>query len=238
MSLTREADVLVPGRIDPRARPEIVALLASAGLRPMGDEGAAAVWSDAAEHERAAEFFIPHHGTARDVGRVRPIAEQPGLGAVSLTDLDLLAAHTTTLQVPAAKKDNVAHLPVRVPTLGAFVVAKAATYLKRRGTSTDPTDSRGKFAKDVLYIRDVLAAGEEIVAVLQGEWTQIRESGALEREYIRYARTQLTFLAGREPSPALGVAAEMLAERDGVSLTAARADILGHIMDLIEMLDD
>lgn len=237
MSLTREADVLVPGQIDPRERPDIVSLLTGAGFRPMDDEAAAAVWSDVVENERAIEFFIPHHGTARDLGHVRPIAEQPGLGAVSLTDLDLLAAHTATLLVPTALAGDGARLPVRVPTLGAFVVAKAATYLKRGASAAEPTHSRGKFAKDVLYIRDILAAGEQVVALLQGEWTQIRESGESGRQYVRYARTQLTFLVDREPTPVLGVAAEMLAERDDLSITAARADVQGHITDLLEMLD-
>jgi len=65
------------------------------------------------------------------LGQIVPIRAQPGMGAISVTALDVMQRHTRVLPVLARDPDG-AQSPVnlRVPVLGAYVLNKAATFAK------------------------------------------------------------------------------------------------------------
>jgi hypothetical protein len=240
LSRTGEVDVLVTRAIDAAGRPSIPAILEAAGFRPVGDSGPAAVWAKDPARGEMIEFLVPHVGTAKQLGGVQPLPSQPGLGALSLTDLTLLQAHTTTLDVPV----TVAVAPprtlaVRVPTLGAYAVTKAATFPKRSpiAGAAGVVTSNPKRAKDVLYLRDLMAAGDEVVARIEEDAQRIRRSSKPDREYVHYAANNLSLLFGREPTADVKAVTAMLAERDGVSVADATADVIGHLTDLREVLE-
>ncbi len=54
-----------------------------------------------------------------------------------------------------------------MPTLGAHVVNKSATFNKR--SAVTDRGSNPKRAKDLLYLRDVMADGDDVTAVGESE---------------------------------------------------------------------
>jgi hypothetical protein len=228
LSGTAEVDVLLPASAPAAERPPLGEILTSAGFR---SSNGGAVWENDPATGEKVEFFVPHTGIAASQGVVRPVADQSGVGAFALTDLDVLSEHTRILPVPMTVQEGPpVELSVRVPTLGAYLVAKACTFLKR-SPIMDGTMSRR--AKDLVYIRDVMAAGEEVVRRVEADVIEMRHRAGGDRR-LEYAVSQLALLNDRHP--ALVEAAQELAERDLVPESQARSDVLGHVHDLHDLL--
>ena len=232
LSGTGEVDVLLPDATVLAQRPPLADVLRDAGFESDAD---GAVWANEPVTGEKIEFFVPHQGIAKTLGRPRAIGGQAGVGAIPLTDLTLLGAHTRPLLVPVtiASQPN-ATLTVRVPSLGAYVVAKASTFMKRPHAALQ--GGRSRRAKDLVYIRDVAAAGDEVMTQVERDIAEIRELGPVVEAQLDYARSQLLLL--NEQSAVLREAAEELSERDAIPLDAALQDVRGHLADVREILPD
>jgi hypothetical protein len=231
LALTEELDILVGSSDKPADPMNIADTLAAAGFTPVGEHGA--VWENVADRGQRIEFMTPHKGPAASVGTVGAVEGQPGIAAVMLEGLELLDHFTRTVEIPVqAPESNLESLAVRIPLLGAYVVHKAATFPRRPGESGSPGKPRK--AKDVLYLRDIMAGGVQPVTEMERDLETI----AADRwgTVMRTARNNLYRELDGRASAALTEAAEILAERDRVSLDFAEADIRGHLTDLYEIL--
>lgn len=224
-SLTAEADLVVPGRLPPGDRPPVAEILDAAGYHRL--PAAAAVWEKAPEHGERIEFFQIHRGPASRLSTIRPVEDQPGLEALSLDQLWILGAFTDVLLIPAPE-DGAPPAPARVPLLGAFALNKANTFGLRGGG-----DGALKSAKDLLYLRDVMAAGERAATTLEIDLDTMLASGEARRvrDHIRRGVVHLENVAPRFHA----LTGDALSERDGVDAAVARADVEGHLTDLIEL---
>lgn len=191
----------------------------------------APVWTRDLERGEKIEFLVPFQTPAMGRGTAIPIENQPGLGALALSrDADLLLRHTTLLSVPAGLADQpTRRLDVRVPTLGAYVINKALTFYDR------PPGTGGvgsKRSKDLLYLRDIAAAGAAVVSRVETDLEDIVRSDSLAHSQIALVRVRLTTaLAGD-----LSEVAEMLSVREGLPMRAAESDVRGYLTDLLESL--
>jgi hypothetical protein len=118
-------------------------------------------------------------------------------------------------------------LGVRVPTLGAFVLNKGNTFNLRGGA-----DARMKGGKDLLYLRDIMAAGPPALDVFEQDLAAVAAAGGRSSAAVRRAAHHLRHVAPGYYEPA----AEILAERDGIHGAAARGDVEGHLTDLAEVV--
>jgi hypothetical protein len=197
----------------------------------------AAVWAKEPEAGEKIEFLISHSGTFRTLGEVRAIADQPGLGAIALDGLWLLRQHAAVLAVRIiGGNDEKDTLNVFVPRLGAYTVNKAASFSKRldvRGGSNP------KRAKDLVYVRDLMAAGGDVVTRIADDIADIVQSERRSSLYLRGAASNVDLLVRGSWADEMAEAAAMLLERDGItSIEAALADIRGYITDLGDLLKD
>lgn len=110
---------------------------------------------------------------------------------------------------------------VRVPTIGAFVLNKGNTFHLRGGRDAA-----------VLYLRDIVAAGERMVEVLEHDLDSIVEVGGTAATAVQRAAYHLRHVAPRY----YGAAAEILGERDGLDAAAARGDLEGYLTDVAEIV--
>lgn len=237
-SRTAELDVLLIPPLPAGDRPPLAKVLTDARLHPADQSAAAAVWEGDPHLGEVIEFLVPHEGTARQVGRVRSVDGQAGIGGISLPDVDLLHQHSVTLNVPVIGVDEaITTLRVRVPRLGAYLTGKAATFFKRQQmpTATGAARAEQKRAKDLLYIRDLMAAGPEVESRIRSDLAELRKT-TRGRNWVSYGATQLGLLLGGSNDILLEEAAAMLAERDGLSPERAKADLRGHLTDARETL--
>lgn len=237
ISRTGELDVLVIPPLATGQRPTLQEVLTNAGFRPVEQTGGA-VWQAEPERGEVIEFLVPHEGTARQVGRVTSVSGQPGIGGIALPDLDLLSRYALELELPiAARGGTLTSIRIRVPTLGAYLTAKAATFFQRRQTplGSSEDDSEDKRAKDLLYIRDLMAAGPDVTSRITSDLAELRKSKE-GQSWVRYAANQLALLLRGRDQTLPDEAAAMLAERDSRSVETARADLTGHLTDAREML--
>jgi hypothetical protein len=161
------------------------------------------------------------------------VAGQPGVGAIALTDMDIMMNHTTTLRVPITGDRNADTLTVRVPLLGAYITTKAATFVKRRPTiENEITTANPKAAKDLVYVRDLMAAGDEVTDRITAEIEGLRKHSKGNREYLGIAEARLTDVLRSDPRGVIELAAREIAERDRVTAGVARADMIGHLHGL------
>lgn len=233
LSGTGELDVLIASTIDLAGRPPLAALLRDAGFSDSA-ETRGAVWTNAPATGEKIEFFVPHTGMASSVGKIRSLRGQSGMAAIQLTDLELMHAHTRDLLLPIAiASRSPVTLTVRVPTLGAYLVAKASTFLKRPAGGPDLPHARR--AKDLVYIRDVMAAGPEVVTQVEHDLADVARAGDAGRRGIEYAANSLRLV--NDMSGALEDAALELAERDGLLIDDARRSVTGFLGDLREILE-
>ena len=231
LSGTAELDVLVTEFDDRVDRAPLATILRAADLEPEATS-LGAVWTRGLGTGEKIEFFVPHDGMPRSIGKPRRLAAQEDIGAIQLTDLDMLRRHTRQLTVPVRVADEgTAALGVVLPTLGAYLVAKASTFMRRTGATHG--DDRAKRPKDIVYMRDVMAASKEVVAQVERDIDELRRSGYAEQ--LRHASNQLSILSGA--SPVLDQAAHELAERDGLPFEAARMDLEGYVADLRGIVD-
>lgn len=225
-SRTGEADLVLPSGLRRGDRRPIVELLEEAGFEPLED--ARVVWARDPEHGEKIEFFQPHSGTARSRGRPTRPPEQPGLGALALDHLWIMERFTEPLLIPGPEAGS-PDAPVRVPLLGAYVLNKANTFNLRSGP-----DAPLKAGKDLLYLRDIMAAGRQAERVVEEDLEAMLAddaNGRVKRELDR-AHSHLHIAAHRY----YGEAARILAEREGLDEAAARADVEGHVRDLTDLL--
>lgn len=231
LALTTEVDVMTERALPAGERPPLSQLLREGGFEPRARVGGLAVWEGDLKAGEKVEFLVEHRGTALQIGNVVPVAGQPGLGAISLPGLAVMMRFRQPLKIPFATDGSEA-LDVWVPRLGAYLVNKAQTYAARRAAA-DGGDSKG--GKDLLYVRDLMAAGTEVVRRVESDLAEI---AARDREAVRRAATLLSLATGGAQAE-LRSAARMLAEREpGFSREAAVADMRGHLADARELLDD
>ena len=234
LSLTAEVDVLVTPNLPRDGRMSLADLLEEAGFRPTNSNDSAAVWVNDPERGEKIEFFVPHSGTIRNLNQVIPIGSQDRIGAIALSSLDVMQRHTILLAVPAVSStDEHATANIRVPLLGAYLLNKAATF-NRRSPLTDggPNPKR---AKDLLYLRDVMAANAETVQQIENDVGKILRGDPVVQHLADTAANNVDCVA-RFDKAVLRETAEMLAERDTMSVDAGVADIQGHLLDLSEIL--
>jgi hypothetical protein len=239
-SLTAELDVLVVPPLPAGDRSRLDDTLRAAGLTPQRASGPSAVWAAALESGEMIEFLTPHTGTATQQGSTIAVPGHGDVGAITLTGIGLLAAHTTTMSIPIGQFDGrTQHVDVRIPRLGAYVINKAATFVARRPHADGPNP---KQAKDLVYIHDVMAAGEAVRRRVEGDIQDIWKRSAsksADRQAIRTARNNLTLaLRGAIAQVLLPAAATQLSARDRISVTDAEARIRGFLTDLTETLDE
>lgn len=231
LALTEELDILVGSSDKPAAPKNIAEALVAAEFTPVGESGA--VWARAADRGRRVEFLTPHRGPAATLGTVTEVDGQPGIAALMLEGLELLGRFTRTVEMPVQTSEGrLESVAVRVPTLGAYVVQKAATYPRRPGEHGSPGNPRK--AKDILYLRDIMAGGAQVVGEMKGDLEVIAFDGW--GTVMRTARNNLYRELGGGTSATLAEAAEILSERNRVPQDAAEADIRGHLTDLQEIL--
>jgi hypothetical protein len=243
-SLTTEADILLPTNLDSSTRPDLASVLRDSGFSPEGGGSSAAVWvRDASRGERI-EFLIGHKVPARHQGRSTSVPGQRGIDAIAFGSLGILERHTAMLLLPLANAIAVTSpslvqptvLPVRVPCLGAFVINKAATFPLRLGTGSATT--RLEAAKDILYLRDVFAAGRSVVGAVRDDLKRIVATDSLAETLVRRGASNLSGLSRGALRSLLDQVAMMRHERElAVTTAAARADAEGYLHDASAMLE-
>jgi len=238
-SLTAEVDVLVDRPLLSGQRPSIPELLRRANFRPSAAVGGLAIWEGDVRAGEKIEFLVPHRGTSRQMGTVVPVPDQSGMSAISLAGLELMWQFKQKLAVPVATDRDQRALDAWVPTLGAYTVNKASTFLARR---EDPGGGSPKRAKDLLYLRDLMAAGPEVVARIQSDLADMvrdRSTPGRVRDALGYARNTLKLAFTDETRRIVDGVAGMLVEREpGFSHEAALAEVQGHLTDLVEVLSE
>jgi hypothetical protein len=223
-SRTTEADLLLPATMRRHGRRPLVEILREAGFDQRGVGGV--IWTRApAERGEVIEFMQSFHGPARNRGAPGRVADQPGLRALTLDHLRVMEEFTQTIFLSPSR--GCAGLEVRIPTLGAFVLNKANTFHLRGGD-----DAGVKAGKDLLYLRDVLAAGDRPLTVLEEDLDTIARATGNDAT-IRRAAHHLRHLAPRYHRAVAGI----LSERDGLDPAAARADVEGHLEDAAEIVE-
>lgn len=207
-------------------RSPIASVLEAAGFRPTGETGV--IWTREPERGETIEFLQPVKGPAFSRGRPADIPDQPGLRALALDRLWVLGAFTEGLILPP-ETDAGHTVHVRVPVLGAFVLNKANTFGLRGGE-----DGPEKGGKDLLYLRDVMAAGEGSTSEVETDLEGML--GSAERRRASASLRRAAYHLRHVTRPLRGIAARILAEREGIDVASARADVEGHLTDLVELL--
>jgi hypothetical protein len=228
--LTAEVDVLLERPLPAGERASIADILRDAGFQPTTDGAGSAVWVGDVASGEMIEFLIPHTGTARQIGDTVPVAAQPGLRAISLPGLDLMQRFKQTLPVPVITNAGSVVLPVNVPRLGAYLVNKASTFTHRQPHALGGS----KRYKDLLYLRDVMAAGAEVVRHVRRELADMAGDNKAAGE-IRTATNNLRLVNGSFEAE-MKMAAAALREREpGRSQESVSAELRGHLEDLLDM---
>ncbi len=232
-SLTTEVDVLVDRPLPAGDRAPIPKILRAAGFQPSTDVGGSAVWVGDVQSGEMIEFLVPHTGTARQQGDTVPVAAQAGLRAISLPGLALMRRYTRQLPVPVETDAGECVLAVTVPWLGAYVVNKASTFVRRQAHATGGS----KRFKDLLYLRDIGAAGNEVLAQVQRDLAGMARDRSVAGEISTATNNLRLAVDGSYPGEMLEAVAS-LRERELVpSDTAALADFRGRLADLLDLLE-
>lgn len=222
---TTELDVLVGPVLDPKGRPKLRELLERARIRPARPGSFPADWVSQDTDVTVIEFLMARPGPAV-TDSPRQVDMQGYLGAILIDDAEVLGAFTCELVVRLDEEQ----WTIRVPTLGAWAIGKALTFGAHQAP-VDPTPSADKRAKDLLYLRDLIHAGPEVQQQLT------RDLGTLVSSRLGRQIAERTL--GRLAAPselAVTNAAARLAERDGRAFAVARAEIVGAMLELSEMV--
>lgn len=233
-SLTMEVDVLVSRPLAPGDRPSIPEILRGSGFHPSTDLGGSAVWVGDVQSGEMIEFLVPHTGTARQMGDTVPVAAQNGLRAISLPGLGLMQRYRRRLPMPVDTDAGEAVLDVGVPWLGAYVVNKASTFAARRAHALGGS----KRPKDLLYLRDLAAAGGEVLERIADDLREMARDRTAAGE-IRTAASHLRLAVnGGYPAEMLEAVAALRERDGGPSDTAGLADFRGYLADLLDVLSE
>lgn len=231
VSFTNEVDVLTQPDLPVREQ-TLEETLRDHQFAPGRDDDASAVWTQAGANGAEIEFLCPMIGPARSSGMTKALPGHGHVGTIQLEGLQLLLDFTQVLAIPVMAPGQVGHVDVRVPTLGAYVVNKAETFPQRRPYLRGDNPKR---AKDVLYLRDVAAAGG---GVLERVSSDVRSMTKKRLFNVRSARNNLLMTVNRSlAQESVANAAEILGQREGQEVDAASADILGNLQDLLEVVD-
>lgn len=240
-SRTLELDVALPAAgVPAEQRPLLVEVLRAAGLAPehesMAPQSSAAAWSGDPTSGAMIEFLMPQRGPRRGVARPQSVTGQPGLMAVPLVGLELLWRTPHWMQLPGTPD-----VSLQVPALGMYVLNKAMTFplrVPRTGERINP-----KQGKDLVYLHDCALAGPRIVQsivhdieVRYAEDAALPLGAALVRNAVDKAISNLELSQCGNFSAGLEDAAGQLSERERITLTTARATLLGALADLCEIL--
>lgn len=236
LSLTSELDLLVNRHLARAGRRSLPQIPTGAGFEQAPGSSVNAVWARQADVGELIEFLVPFAGQPRRGQATVPVQGQPGLAAIPLHHVDLLARHTTVLRIPILALGAEEMLDVHVPTLGAYTINKAYTF-SRRGAPNDPRDAP-KSAKDLLYLHDLMAAGAEVVDRIVHDVTAVAGGSPADANQVRGAASHLGLaLGGGELGWHLDDTVSMLMERTGArDRSTARAILLGHLADLHDIL--
>jgi hypothetical protein len=231
-TLTFELDVLVPRPLPSEGRPLLAEVLRHSAFRPEGGS-LPAVWVRDLNAGEKIEFLTPHRGTAHGQGRVVAVPEQPGLGAIPLAELDVMVRHTRTLTLPPRAGSPA--VEVQVPTLGAYVVNKGLTFLRRRPRTGEP--GVPKLAKDLLYLRDLAASGDAVITAVTRDLDAIAQSGLHAAGAVREAAMNLRMVTDGHLSHHLAATAQMVVTRGLTGSPALEeARTRAFLLDLHELL--
>jgi hypothetical protein len=234
LSLTTEADLLIDATVHEQGRPSLVDLLRHAGFEPTTDGPSAAIWETTDPEPLRIEFLVQHLGPEASRRQLRAVATQRGIGAIPLTDLTVLSRFVRELSLPRLEPGASPTIVVRVPTLGAYVVNKAATFAQR------PRAADGSHAlagKDLVYLRDLIAAGPDVRAQIAADLAVIVQDKSV-LATTRTACRAVQNLQTHWPAAAIDAAVRELAARDQVSdHDVARADLLGSLGALGDIFD-
>jgi hypothetical protein len=230
LSFTSEVDVLAPNRLTRNERPLLREILDAAHFRPAQSPEMSAIWEGDVERGERIEFFVVRNGPLIKADAPTPIADQQMIGAIPLDTLDLLQRNAAVLAVPTTLPNgDVRTVQVRVPQLGAYALNKCQTFNRRLSSAT--TEGAQKRVKDLLYLRDLMAAGNEVVKRIRHD---IANYLPAEQHEVDSAINALHLIL-RPPKVALFTeVGHILAERDGINPAAARADVQGYLTDLAE----
>ncbi len=228
---TEELDLLVHPPLRRSEGRTMADALRERGLRPVGEGTVAAVWASETDPGERIEFFVEHVCPGATLASVHRVEEGGGVGALSLRGLWLLRDHSTKLSVPLGRyRGKIRTAEVTVPDLGAFVVQKAASFPRR--------PEGVKQAKDLFYLFEIMAAGETVQSEVERMVAEISaESGAAAQE-VRTACHNVESVLREEGAlrQLLEPTAEMVSERYGIEMAAARARLEGYLRDFFEIL--
>lgn len=232
-TLTFELDLVIRRPLPPDGRPNLASVLRNAGFEPQGSEAPPAIWTRDVEAGERIEFLTEHRGTARGQGHMVPVTEQPGLGAIPLVELEIMQTHARSLILSPIQ--GFGAVEVRVPALGAYVVNKALTFIRRRPRADEA--GTPKLAKDLFYLRDLAAAGDDVLDAIRADIEIIARSRAAHARRLRTAATNLHFVVAGHLSHHLNATARMVVERNpAADISREEARTRGFLLDLRALL--
>lgn len=230
LARTKELDVFVPARLETADRPILATVLEEAGFEPVsGNDGA--VWARKGGPDDLIEFFTPHQGTARQIGHPRSIAGQRSISGIALRHLDLLTETTSVLDLGGAREES---LTARVASLGGYVLNKATTFPERMSSAAE--DGSSKAAKDLIYLRDVMAGGEEVQKCVADDIAALVKRDKGRKTLVRSATENVRHLAMNASLIVDAAVAQNIEQHRFTSESAARNDLLGYLENLAEIL--
>ncbi len=226
-SRTTELDVLVEPKLDPAGRPKIRDLLEAIRVRPARREAFPADWVSEESEATVVEFIMENPGPAMTKSPQLVELQSP-LGAIVLNDVAMLRTFSGILTVRIDDES----WELRVPTLGAWAVGKALSFGARRGNAVSRSGA-DKRAKDLVYLRDVLYAGPEVLAQVTNDLKAVAASRAGQlamKRAIGHLKT--------EHEDTLVGAMLQLSTRDNAPAATARAEIAGAEQFFLELLSE
>jgi len=172
-----------------------------------------------------------HTGPALSVGSVVSSVPGAGVGGLSLEGLGFLREHSVELDIPLyAGQEPSETIQVRVPTLSAFLVHKGVIFFRR--------NDRARKAKDLLYIVEIMAEGDPLVATIEEGIRRLCHESPTAGSVARKARNNIALVLSQAPGALLHLVSEALAARRGWGLDAAEARARGFLDDFVHLIPE
>jgi hypothetical protein len=117
---------------------------------------------------------------------------------------------------------------VRVPTIGAFVLQKAASYAARPDSA--------KAGKDIVYLRDIMRGGTLVMSQVKQDIAAVLRDGGTQRT-VSEARGAVREILRQRPAAVFAAAVREVSERERITdAEAATADLMAHLAVLARLL--